>query len=171
MKNDFIVDGNLVYITVVRRNKERAQVIINLSKLEELQKINCRWYLDYRPKSKNYYVATQINKKKHYLHRLITNPSKGMVVDHINSNTLDNRMENLRNCSHVLNSQNRLLNQNNTSGKSGVSWYKTGNKWRAYITPNRKQIHLGYFKTKEEAENAVIEAKRLNMPFSKELYG
>lgn len=40
----------------------------------------------------------------------------------------------------------------NTSGHRGVS--RAGNKWRAYITHNRKQINLGRFGTPEEAAQA-----------------
>ena len=40
------------------------------------------------------------------LHRYLTNCPKNMEVDHINHNTLDNRQENLRICTSIINKQN-----------------------------------------------------------------
>lgn len=77
------------------------------------------------------------------LHRVITGAKPGDVVDHINGNTLDNRKGNLR----ITDNKN---NCRNNKGK-GVSFRADRNKWRAYITVDRKQISLGLFDTEEEA--------------------
>ena len=90
------------------------------------------------------------------LHRFIMNPSEDMVVDHINHNKLDNRKCNLRVCTHQENGWNKDPISTNTSGTTGVIFDKSRNKWLARIEFNGKQIHLGRFKTKEEA----VEARR-----------
>lgn len=46
------------------------------------------------------------------------------------------------------------LNKNSTTGHKGVSYQKKLGTYRAYITINRKQIHLGSFPTIEEAIKA-----------------
>ena len=46
------------------------------------------------------------------------------------------------------------LNKNSTTGQKGVSYQKKFGTYRAYITINRKQIHLGSFPTIEEAVKA-----------------
>lgn len=46
------------------------------------------------------------------------------------------------------------LNKNSTTGYKGVSYQKKLGTYRAYITINRKQIHLGSFPTIEEAIKA-----------------
>ena len=89
-----------------------------------------------------------------FVHRLIMDAPKGMHVDHINGNPLDNRKSNLRICTHAENQRNRGANKNNTSGYKGVHWSKTTKKWRAEIRHDNKSIHMGYFKTPEEAARA-----------------
>lgn len=49
-----------------------------------------------RMQGKYYYIQLYKNGKKQYLHRLIMGNPKGLVIDHINHNTLDNRKCNLR---------------------------------------------------------------------------
>ena len=72
-----------------------------------------------------------------------------LVVDHINNNPLDNRLENLQ---VITQRQNATKDRTNKTSKyAGVSWHKALNKWRSYIKINDKQIHLGYFINEEEA--------------------
>lgn len=84
-----------------------------------------------------------------YLHRLIIDCPKGMVVDHINQNKLDNRKENLRIATHGQNHLNQGLQKNNTSGFKGVT--KMKELWEARIKFNQKTIHIGKFEDKKEA--------------------
>lgn len=90
-----------------------------------------------------------------HAHKLILSDSK-KYTDHINKNKLDNRRTNLRLCNPQENNFNASISSNNTSGVIGVSWRKDRNKWRAYISPNNKQITLGLY---ENVEDAII--KRL----------
>lgn len=41
--------------------------------------------------------------------------------------------------------------RSNTSGYRGVTWAKDKQRWLTYITHNYKRVHVGYFKTIEEA--------------------
>ena len=68
-------------------------------------------------------------------------------VDHINGDTSDNRISNLREADQALNSKNRKLPSSNTSGIHGVFWVKGRSLWAAAIA--RKTI--GYYKSKDEA--------------------
>src|SRR3990167_8684300 len=97
------------------------------------------------------YAARRDSGKIVYMHSVILPAQEGMRVDHINRNSLDNRRENLRVCTHRQNLWNRPKSENNTSGFKGVSWEKRRNKWRASICKNYKQYSLGEFFTKEEA--------------------
>ena len=72
-----------------------------------------------------------------------------LVVDHINNDKLDNRVENLQ---IITNRENASKDRKNgTSKYTGVSWSKTYNKWVSNIQINNKKISLGLFNTQEEA--------------------
>jgi hypothetical protein len=85
-----------------------------------------------------------------FMHRIIMDAPKEMEVDHRWGDTLDNRKENLRLCTHQQNVCNRI-HSNNTSGFKGVSWHKRDRKWQAKIKFNGIRLHLGYFNDKIEA--------------------
>ena len=111
---------------------------------------------------RGYYVVTLSNKRK--IHQLVAeaflnHKSHGMtlVVDHINDNKLDNRVENLQ---ILTQRKNAFKTQGNYSSKyKGVSWFKTRNKWRSGISINGKYKHLGLFNCELSAllayQNAV----------------
>jgi len=81
-------------------------------------------------------------------------------VDHINGNTLDNRIKNLRLATHKQNRKNSKVCKNNNSGVTGVFWHKAGRKWVSCINVDCKPIYLGSFKKKEDAIQARIEAEK-----------
>ena len=75
-------------------------------------------------------------------------------IDHINGNHIDNRIENLRDVDGADNQKNMKLNAKNTSGASGVNWDQRRKLWRARIKANGREVHLGRFKTFDEAAKA-----------------
>lgn len=90
---------------------------------------------------------------KRSLPREVMGNPKGLVVDHINHDRLDNRRENLRVCTHGQNMMNRSINKT-MKGKSqykGVTWFKPTQKWKGTITCRGKSIHLGYFTDEKHA--------------------
>jgi hypothetical protein len=74
------------------------------------------------------------------------------VVDHIDSNTSNNNINNLRVISHR---ENMSKERTKKSGlPTGVYFYKRDNNYCSKIFINKKNTHLGYFKTVEEASIA-----------------
>jgi len=82
----------------------------------------------------------------------IANPTNLPMIDHINRNVLDNRIENLRWCSSSQNNRNREKQLNTTSQYKGV--YLAEGRWKASIRVNSKLIHLGSFGTELEGAKA-----------------
>jgi hypothetical protein len=72
-------------------------------------------------------------------------------IDHINGDRADNRLVNLRAVTHQENSMNQKMSCENTSGHTGVRWYKPLRKWNARIRVSGKYTHLGYFTSKDDA--------------------
>jgi len=107
------------------------------------------------------YVARATREgKREYMHRIILGSQNREMVDHINHNGLDNRRNNLRNCTHAENMRNRRKHKNNKSGYIGVSWCQEREKWRAEIRYNGKIYFLGRFNNKREAACAYDKAAK-----------
>jgi hypothetical protein len=92
------------------------------------------------------------------MHRVILDAPKGMFVDHINGDGLDNRRCNLRLCTHAENIRNSKTRRDNTSGYKGVYLLKHDRKWCACLSVNGVTRHLGRFTTPEAAARAYNEA-------------
>ena len=122
-------------------------------------------------------VAGTIRKKDGYVHLHLEHGVKALGhrivwlvahgtwpkydLDHIDGNTSNNRLDNLRDILHSENCQNqKTCHHDNSSGYPGVSWDKNNKCFMARITVNYKAIFLGNFPTAEEAYEAYLTAKQ-----------
>lgn len=92
------------------------------------------------------------------LHRVIMDAPRGVKVDHINSNGLDNRRANLRLATDSENARNSRRRSDNTSGFKGVTRCKESRRWIAQISDRGGSRHIGRFDTPEAAHAAYLEA-------------
>lgn len=99
--------------------------------------------------------ALRKNNDSEYLHNRIFSPPAGQFVDHKNNNGLDNRRENLRECSKAQNAQAvRRKSPGKSSKFRGVAWHKQRERWRASVEFGGRHIFLGLFDFEEDAAKA-----------------
>lgn len=94
------------------------------------------------------YLQIAIDRRVYLAHRLVWLWHKGYLpehgVDHIDRNSTNNRIENLREVSQSCNMRNTPNRATNTSGVKGVSCagHQTG-KWRVGILVRGRRVYLG----------------------------
>lgn len=110
------------------------------------------------------YIYIEIEGKSYSAHRLAWFYVNGTwpkhIIDHINGNKSDNRIENLREATNGQNRANsKTTNKHGLKGVRRLPWMKETDKcWQASIKYNKKVIYLGCYHTKEEAHFAYKEA-------------
>jgi hypothetical protein len=116
----------------------------------------------------NPYAARIKGGKIIWMHREIMQTPPGLVCDHIDTVSLNNRRCNLRNCTRRQNSQNVPKPAHGTSCYKGVSWDKRSHKWRAKIKWHGKAYELGLFDSEIDAALAYDrKARELFGPFAR----
>jgi hypothetical protein len=115
------------------------------------------------------YVKIRVDGTTHRAHRLAWLYVHGQWpqdrIDHINGDSTDNRISNLREAKQHENGQNRKASKSSAAGLLGVSKAAYG-KWVAVICLHRKRYHLGSFDTPEEAHQAYLKAKAVMHEFN-----
>ena len=126
------------------------------------------------PVAKNGYISTVLYRdgkfKGYKIHQLVaitflnhTPDGNNLVVDHKNTNKLDNRLSNLQIITQRENCTKDKNKTKTTSKYIGVDLYSGNNKWRAQIRINGKKKYLGCFLTEIEAhESYQEELKKIN---------
>jgi DNA-binding helix-hairpin-helix protein with protein kinase domain len=135
-------------------------VLVDDEDFDELNKF--KWYVS--KGRKTFYAKRNVNNNGIrtivYLHRQIMNKhlQKGLIIDHINHNGLDNRKCNLRIVTRQQNQQNTTSRKNSTSKYLGVSFSNRALKWYAKIKTNNKNLNLGYYVNENDAAQAYNKA-------------
>lgn len=127
----------------------------------------CTWGA-YRRKDGKCYVQRYawINGRQttELLHRVLLNPGKGVMIDHVNHDTLDNRRSNLRICNNRQNQWNQKKHRDSKSKYRGICWHRDYEMWMARISGPNGRITIGFFEDE-------IEAARAYDSFATSLYG
>jgi hypothetical protein len=109
----------------------------------------------------NGYLSVMIDGKNWMCHRLIYLIHHGYMpkmIDHLNNDRADNRIENLREANTQTNTYNQVLRSNNVSGIKGVSWNNDRQKWAVRVNHNKK-TYQRYVQDLELAELVAIEMR------------
>ena len=160
-------------------NYEGCYQVSNLGNVRSLDRLDNRGYkrkgkmLKKSLNSNRYYVVCLSKQGKNItnsVHTLVAttfmgnergNGNSGLVVDHIDNDSINNRLDNLQ-----LITQRQNASKDIKGGSSrfvGVSWHKASKKWRSEIQSIGKPIWLGNFET-ELAAHKVYQAalERIN---------
>lgn len=135
--------------------------LVDNDDFEKLSKF--KWYVNFHT-STSYAVRTRRKNEKGSnmigMHRLIMNCPKGLIVDHIDGNGLNNRKSNLRVVDARTNQLNRKQHRKRKNGTFGFTKIN-GNKNKPYLAQIRIQgvkKHLGLYKTQKLAHMAYLTA-------------
>lgn len=128
---------------------------------EDFERVsNVHWHT--KMSSGNPYAKRGIGKQCEQMSNFILGVPMGVIVDHKNLNTLDNRKTNLRVATMSQNVINRDKPSTNKSGFKGVCQRKGSLKYRAQIKIKGKKIHIGEFDNKIDAALAYNAAPLLH---------
>lgn len=130
-----------------------------------------RWVLAGGVRRDTGYITISVDGKSYQAHRLAWLYMYGVLpdeeIDHIDGDRSNNAINNLRLATRCENMWNTQSHRNNRSGIKGVSWDKARNMWVGRIKAEGKVAFNAYFKTIEEAESAMAEARdRIHKEFA-----
>lgn len=158
MKRPIRIDGDTAYVLLTKG----YEAMVDIADLHIVDGFN--WQVNIMKTTSAarplIYAQRQIGRKTIMMHRAILNPPDDLVVDHRDSNGLNNRRSNLRAATESQNHCNRRLGRNSTSGVKGVHWSNEVGKWCAQIGINKKTKSIGYFRCITAAAFAYAKASR-----------
>lgn len=134
---------------IIQLNKEK-RVTLDLEDFKRLKQY--KWYL-FKSDNKEYAIRRTEDGATVFMHREIlgvVNEDSKVYVDHIDRNGLNNERSNLRLCNNSQNQYNTSKKKNSKQKYKGVRETRYGT-YEARIRANGKRLHLGTFKTIEEA--------------------
>ena len=157
--NKFILFNELAILRITKQDGKEIDFLIDTDDVKFLKKYH--WRVRYTRKLNNYYAETGKGKNRLILHRLLTNCPDGLVVDHINHNTIDNRKCNLKVCTYGENMINRYTFKNNKLGEKNISYKQ--NRYCVRFFRDKKEIYIGSFATLKAAidsRNKYLESEK-----------
>jgi hypothetical protein len=111
------------------------------------------------------YLKVKVKCRSYYVHQIVYLLHHGFIpklIDHIDTDTSNNCIENLRETTKSQNACNSKIRVDNTSGVKGVTWSNAAQKWMARIYVNKQNIYCGLFNTIDEAR-VFMDQKRFEM--------
>lgn len=156
MPNEFEVKGDITELHMTYKG-ERKTALMDTEDLEKVRSVNATWVAHFNPSSKSFYGKAGKRTTGLYtsLHQFILGKKDGMMIDHINQDTLDNRKENLRFVDRSTNAHNSFKERTGRALPRGVR-FQNG-RYLARIIINKKAVNIGWYETEEEASEAYLQ--------------
>lgn len=141
-----IIDGYIHIPILINGAISNDSCLINVSAYDVVSQY--KWRAD-----RDGYACANKGGRHLRMHRLVIGAKQGEIVDHINRNPLDNRLENLRIASYSLNSVNTIKKFKSYSKYRGVSIdNRTYKKFIAQIkSVDVGSVYIGNYYTEEMA--------------------
>jgi len=120
------------------------------------------WLARFNPCTSSFYslrFSGRPERKCIMMHSVVVGEQFGRVIDHVNHDTLDNRIRNLRIASHQQNSGNMRPRSGCSSRFKGVAQRENG-RWRAYVNAGGMRRNIGTFDSEIDAAMAYDDAAR-----------
>jgi len=135
---------------LLQTHEDKIYCLVDIEDFEILNRH--RWH-PLTSRNTTYVVRYITEGVSEYMHHFIMGkPPRGMVIDHINDNGLDNRKSNLR----VLPNSENIRRRYEINPLTGIKLMpdKIENPWKASVSVGGKTHHVGYFPTSEAAAEA-----------------
>jgi hypothetical protein len=107
-------------------------------------------------------LTVSIDKKCYLVHRIIFMMHNGYfpeMVDHIDGNRTNNKIENLREATHAQNAWNSKPRADSNIGIKNITYNKKFNQYTVRIQVNQERKYIGAFKDLELAALVAMEAR------------
>jgi len=161
-KNKIIINDD--YAEIFFNNNKGNISCSTIIDIEDVDKIShYKWFKKKDDRVVCNIVKEGVGKSHIRLHNIIMDFDEynmfDKMVDHIDKNPLNNRKSNLRIVNAQVNSTNRRMQKNNTSGVTGVVLKKSGSKYVSQIKFNSKMIRLLHTSDFDEAVKARLKAE------------
>lgn len=157
--NDYNIYGNIVYFNIYNRNcMWVGNFIVDLADIELVKYHKWRY-------GHNHIITgsgTNIRELSHIILGIPREQDSTTIVDYINGITGDNRRCNLRICTLAQNALNKYHMSNNTTGQGliGIAYDSTRNRYTPEIRFGYQRLHLGRYRTIEEAAYVRLIAEK-----------
>lgn len=169
--NEITIFDDYAELKITSKTYGEYTTIIDIEDIEKVNKYT--WGLCFSKKLLYVRGKQKINGvwKNINLHRFLMDCPDGMVIDHLDRNTLNNRKNNIRVCTNLENQQNKGIYQRSLNKLKGAYYRTDGDYWYSTLVMNKKHIWLGVFKTELEAHTAYVKAKKERNIICKETVG
>jgi hypothetical protein len=135
LKNKYRFEGNDLFIECCNGK----EFVTSKEMFDKANSYAGTWHINKRGYVEGNVIPTTKPRRKIKFHRFINNPLPHEKVDHKDGDKLNNRPDNLNNGTQAQNAQNRAnMNKNNTTGLTGLIWFKPRKCWKAQKMVNGK---------------------------------
>lgn len=143
-KNDYSIQGDVALVHLYnRKNEYIGDFIVDVDQIDYIR--NFKWRLF------GGRVKTGFGNNQRDIAVILMKPTQGQVVDHINSNPLDNRISNLRVCTQANNRLNNGITANGIYKGVSLDKRRKYKRYNAEIHYQYKKFYLGNYDTKDKA--------------------